>query len=76
MGIDNFEVYSEKLNNILENLDQFCASINREDDSDVDEIIQKIKKIKTSKEDEEKPTKEKTIGFLYSSAIRFYRQAK
>ena len=44
MGIDNFEVYSEKLNKILENLDQFCASINREGDSDVHEIIQKIKK--------------------------------
>ena len=44
---------------------------NREDDSDVDEIIQKIKKIKTSKEDKEKQIKEKAIGFLCSSAIRF-----
>ena len=34
-------------------------------------LTEKIKKIKTSKEDEEKPTKEKTIGFLYSVAIKF-----
>ena len=33
-------------------------------------LIEKIKKIKTSKEDE-KPTKDKTIGFLYSVAIKF-----
>ena len=33
-------------------------------------LIEKIKKIKTSKEDE-KPTKEKTIDFLYSVAIKF-----
>ena len=36
MGIDNFEDYSGKLNKILDNLDDFCVSINRDDDSDVD----------------------------------------
>ena len=36
MGIDNFEDYSAKLNKILDNLDDFGVSINRDDDSDVD----------------------------------------
>ena len=77
IGIDKFEVSSEKLNNILDQLDPFCASIENENNffsknnPDIDEIIKKIKKIKTTKEDEGKATKEKTIGFLYSHAIKF-----
>ena len=77
MGIDKFEDFSEKLNNILDQLDPFCASIENENNFfsknnlDIDVIIKKIKKIKTTKEDEGKATKEKTIGFLYSHGIKF-----
>ena len=78
IGIDKFEIFSQKLNTILEELDSFCISIesekissNEQEDSEIDDIIEKIKKIKTSKEDEGKATKEKTIAFLYQHAIRF-----
>ena len=36
-----FEKYSLKLNKILDNFDDFCKSINQDDD---DKIIEKIKK--------------------------------
>ena len=39
--------------------------------SEIDEIVEKIKKIKTSRDDDLKATKEKTIGFLYSKSINF-----
>ena len=61
MGIDKFEVFSQKLNTILDSLDSFCTSIesekifsNEQEDSEINDIIEKIKKIKTSKEDEGK----------------------
>ena len=78
IGIDKFEIFSQKLNTILEELDSFCISIesekissNEQEDSEIDDIIEKIKKIKTSKEDEGKATKEKTIPFLYHHTIQF-----
>ena len=76
MGIDNFEVYSEKLNKILENLDQFCASINREGDSDVHEIIQKIKKSKYLNKMKKNPPKKKKLVFCIVLQLDFYRQTK
>ena len=75
MGIDKFEYFAQKLNTILDQLDSFCASVEVENrssnNSDIDKIIEKIKKIKTSKEDDGKATKEKTIAFLYGHAICF-----
>ena len=75
IGIDQFEYFAQKLNTILDQLDSFCASVEVENrssnNSDIDEIIEKIKKIKTSKEDDGKATKEKTIAFLYRHAICF-----
>ena len=56
MGIDNFEVYCEKLNKILDDLDSFCASIEsenlssrktKEEDIEINAIVEKIGKIKT-----------------------------
>ena len=76
MGIDKFEVFSEKLNKILDQLDLFCGSIESENsfsgiNRDIDEIVEQTKKIKTTKEDEGKATKEKIIGFLYGHTITF-----
>ena len=75
MGIDRFDIFSQKLNTILDEVDSFCKSIEREKlftyDSEIGDIIEKIKKIKTSKEDEGKATKEKTIPFLYHHTIQF-----
>ena len=67
MGIDSFEIYCEKLNKILDELDSFCDSIESENlsasrsgkqDPEIENIIDRIKKIKTSCEDEGKATKE------------------
>ena len=75
MGIDKFEYFTQKLNSILDKLDSFCASLEFENrstsNSDIDEIVEKIKKFKTSKEDDGKATKEKTIAFLYGHSICF-----
>ena len=68
MKIENFERYSLKLNKILDNYDEFCKSSNQEADV---EIIEKIKKIKTTKEDENKVTKEKALCLMYITAINF-----
>ena len=49
MGIDNFEVYSEKLNKLLDSIEKFCDSLQNSDLVDLEEvkeIISKIKKIK------------------------------
>ena len=68
MKIENFERYSLKLNKILDNYDEFCKSLNQEADV---EIIEKIKKIKATKEDENKVTKEKALCLMYITAINF-----
>ena len=62
MGIEKFEYFEQKLNKILDHLDSFYASVedeNRSENSAVDKIVEKIKKIKTSKENDGKATKEK-----------------
>ena len=77
MGIDKFEIFSQKQNTILDELDPFCASIKSEkvssasehEDSEIENIIERIKKINTSMEDERKATKEKRNAFLYQHAI-------
>ena len=60
MGIDKFEHFSKKLNKILDEINYFCASIESESISsnpEIDEIVEKIKRIKTSRDDDNKATK-------------------
>ena len=73
MGIENFDVYSQKLEKILSKLDNFCDSIEHEvvnslmsgkENADIESITEQIKRIKTSCKDNDKPTKEKSIAFL------------
>ena len=74
MGIDKFEHFSKKMNKILYTVTSFCASIESESmssNSEIEEIVEKIKKIKTSRDDEKKATKEKAIGFLYRQSMKF-----
>ena len=58
MGIEKFEVYSKKLDRILDELETFCDSIEREvvnsltkgqKDPEVEAIIAKIQKMKTGR---------------------------
>ena len=50
MEIQDFEVYSQKLNKILDELDIFCESLesenNKGESDEIEEIINKIKRIK------------------------------
>ena len=83
MGIDKFEVYSKKLDKILDDLEPFCESIEREvvdslikgqKDPEVEAITAKIQKMKTGRvcyDDENRATREKTIAFLYQHALCF-----
>ena len=90
MEIRNFETFSQKLNKILDNVDIFCQSLesesyqqqqnNNESSAEIENIISKIKKIKTSTlnynqsptDNKNKATKEKTIAYLYQHAM-FYK---
>ena len=86
MGIEKFEVYSKKLDRILDELETFCDSINREivdslikgqEDPEVEAITAKLQKMKTGRvcyEDANRATREKTIAFLYQQLFVFYRQ--
>ena len=80
MGIDNFDVYFNKVKNILEILGEFCGSIeteNRlsnakgEENKEIKDIAKKIKKTNCGKKDKNEATKEKTIGYLYQKSIKF-----
>ena len=80
IGINDFEVYCEKLNKILDQVDDFCASIDSENNSnfktdeqntEILEIVEKIRKINTGATYEGVATKEKTIAFLYKHSIKF-----
>ena len=62
------------MNKILYTVTSFCASIESESmcsNSEIEEIVEKIKKIKTSRDDDKKATTEKAIGFLYSQSMKF-----
>ena len=80
MEIQDFEVYSQKLNKILDKLDIFCESLesenNKGESDEIEEIINKIKRIKTSVSEEGKATKEKTIAYLYQHSVRFINTDK
>ena len=80
MEIQDFEVYSQKLNKISDKLDIFCESLesenNKGESDEIEEIINKIKRIKTSVSEEGKATKEKTIAYLYQHSVRFINTDK
>ena len=38
MGIDNFEVYSEKLNKLLDSIEEFCDTLENPDLVDLKEV--------------------------------------
>ena len=38
MGIDNFEVYSEKLNELLDSIEEFCDTLENPDLVDLKEV--------------------------------------
>ena len=80
MEIQDFEVYSQKLNKILDKLDNFCESLesenNKGESDEIEEIINKIKRIKTFVSEEGKATKEKTIAYLYQHSVRFINTDK
>ena len=80
MRIDNFDVYFDKVKKILDNLDEFCASIETENklsiakgetNEEIKDIVEKIKNIDAGKKDKGEATKEKTIGYLYKNSINF-----
>ena len=55
MEIDSFEHFSKKLNKVLDRTDLFCMKLKNEADdypTDSEEVSEEIKKIKTTKEDE------------------------
>ena len=61
-----------KIKKILDNVNDFCNSIEFEykDNQDI-EIVSELKKIKTSTEDEGKATKEKAIQYMYEHSVLF-----
>ena len=77
MKIERIELFEQKIKNFFEYLDDFCASIEPEykDDQDL-EIVSELRKIKTSKEDDGKATKEKPFQYLYEHSIKFVPTAK
>ena len=77
MGIKNFETFSLKLNKILDNVDLFCQSLESEsyrqqnnDDKEIENIIDKIKKIKTAIT---QPTDDKNNHLFVSTFYLFYK---
>ena len=76
MKIEKFERYGEKLNKILDELDNFCMSIeesrNDGDDLEIDEIIKKIKNIETSSEEKGKSYQRKNYWFSVWLLNLFY----
>ena len=81
--IDKFEVYRQKLDKILDDLEAFCSSIESEiinsmlkgqKDPEVEAATAKIRKMRKGRlcyYDESRTTKEKTIAFLYQYAVCF-----
>ena len=72
MKIEKLELSEKKVKKILDNVNDFCDSVESEyqDDRDI-EIVSELKKIKTSKEDDGKATKEKAIQYMYEHSICF-----
>ena len=79
MGIDNFKIYSNKLETILDQFEEFCESLENPNDDEreeVEAIISDIKKIKISAKQDEKISREKAIIFLYQYSIHFLKNEK
>ena len=83
MRIDNFDVYFDKVKKILDNLDEFCASIETENklriakgetNEEIKDIVEKIKNIGAGKKDKGEATKEKTIGYLIQKQHKFFTE--
>ena len=79
MGIDNFKIYSNKLEKFLDQFEEFCESLENPNDDEreeVEAIISNIKKIKISAKQDEKISREKAIIFLYQHSIHFLKNEK
>ena len=67
----------KKIKKILDNLNDFCSSIeSKYKDNQGIEIVSELKKIKKSKKDEGKSTKEKAIQYMYEHSICFIPTTK
>ena len=77
MKIETVELFEKKIKKILDKVNDFCNSVKFEykDHQDI-EIVSELKKIKTSKEDEGKATKEKAIQYMYEDSICFIPTTK
>ena len=80
MGIDKFEHFSKKLNQILDEINSFCASIESESISsnpEIDEIVEKIKKKLKLLEMmiTKRPSKKQSL-FYVETRLNFYLQKK
>ena len=85
MGIHNFDDYFKIVKKVLDNVDEFCASLKTENRSSIargetndktKDIVEKIKKIDTAKNQREEVSKKKTIGYLYKNSIKFLPNEK
>ena len=86
MRIVEYGVFFDKVTSVLDNLDDFCESLekenldninNGEDNTEIEEIVKKIEKIKTHKNEEsEECTKKKVLGYLYLQSIPFLSNDK
>ena len=79
MGIDNFKIYSNKLEKFLDQFEEFCESLENPNDDEreeVEAIISNIKKIKISAKQDERISRENAIIFLYQPAIHFLKNEK
>ena len=75
MGSDNFDIYFDKVKKVLDNIYDFCASIETENrlsivrgepNNEINSIVEKIKKLILEKTKKTR-LREKTIGFLYKN---------
>ena len=81
MGILDFEIFMKKVARVLDRVDEFCESIEREhlekliggqDCTEIETLVEKIKKTKTYKNDaNDECTKKKAISYLYQHTIKF-----
>ena len=86
MRIVEYGVFFDKVTSVLDNLDDFCESLekenldninNGEDNTEIEEIVKKIEKIKTHKNEEsEECTKKKVLGYLHLQSIPFLSNDK
>ena len=80
MGISTFDIYFNKVNKILDCLDDFCEDLEQEhkmsllsnnSNPELEETVEQIKNIKIKGEEEKVVTKKKVLGFLYKQSINF-----